>query len=44
MKKRGPDKFEVAVEFVNLSPDIRDKISFFILNKERELIRKKRLS
>jgi len=43
-EKKGPDKFEVAVEFVNLSPDIRDKISFFILNKERELIRKKRLS
>ncbi|WP_028840564.1 PilZ domain-containing protein [Thermodesulfobacterium hveragerdense] len=35
-------KFEVAVEFVNLNKTIREKISFFILQKEREIIREMR--
>jgi len=37
-------KYEVAIEFINLPCDIRDKLSFFVLNKERELIREHRYS
>lgn len=36
--------YEVAFEFVNLPKDIREKISFFILQKERELIRERKVS
>lgn len=36
-------KYEVALEFVNLPTHIKEKIGFFILNKERELIREKRV-
>jgi len=34
-------EYEIAVEFINIPPDIRDKISLYILNKQRELIRKR---
>ncbi|QER42348.1 PilZ domain-containing protein [Thermodesulfobacterium sp. TA1] len=33
------EKYEVAVEFINMPKDIKDKLSFFILQKEREIIR-----
>ncbi len=35
-------KYEVAIEFINLPCDIKDKLSFFVLNKQRELIREHR--
>ncbi len=34
--------YEVALEWINLSPDIREKLGFYILQKERELIREKK--
>lgn len=33
------DSYEVAVEFLPLPPDIREKLSFYILQKQREIIR-----
>ncbi|NPA40011.1 MAG: PilZ domain-containing protein [Thermodesulfobacteria bacterium] len=36
------DHYEVAVEFVNMPLEIREKIGFFILLKQREMIREKR--
>ncbi len=38
-KRNG--KYEVAVEFVNLPVDIKEKIGFYVLQKEREIIREK---
>ncbi len=35
--------YEVALEFINLPTHIKEKIGFFILNKERELIREKKV-
>lgn len=37
--EKKEEHYEVALEWVNLSPDIRDKLSFYILQKQRELIR-----
>lgn len=34
--------YEAAFEFINLPKDIKEKISFYILQKERELIREKK--
>jgi len=34
--------YETAVKFINLPKDIREKLSYFILHKERELIRELR--
>jgi hypothetical protein len=35
-------EYEVAVEFINLPLEVKEKIGFFILLKERELIREAR--
>jgi len=42
-EKKG-DHFEVAAEFVNMPLEIKEKIGFFLLLKQRELIREKRCS
>ncbi len=41
-EKKGKDSYEVAVKFINLPRDIREKLSYFVLQKERELIREMR--
>lgn len=41
-EKKEEKIYEVAVKFINLPKDIREKISYFILQKERELIRELR--
>ncbi len=40
--EKKDNKYEVAVKFINIPKDIQEKISFFVLLKERELIREKR--
>ncbi len=35
-------RYEVAVKFINMPKDIQEKISFFVLLKEREIIREMR--
>ncbi|MCS7278431.1 MAG: PilZ domain-containing protein [Thermodesulfobacteriaceae bacterium] len=42
--EKKDEEYEVALEFVNLPTHIREKIGFFILNKEREMIREKRVA
>jgi hypothetical protein len=41
--KDAPDGTLIGVEFVKLPIDIKEKLGLYILNKERELIREKRL-
>jgi hypothetical protein len=41
--KDAPQGTLIGVEFVKLPLDIKEKLGLFILNKERELIREKRL-
>jgi len=41
-EKKKEDVYEVAAEFVNLPKDIKEKLSYFILQKEREIIRELR--
>jgi len=41
--KDAPEGTLIGVEFVKLPIDIKDKLGLYILNKERELIREKRL-
>jgi hypothetical protein len=41
-EKKEEGIYEVAVKFVNLPKDIKEKLSYFILQKERELIRELR--
>ncbi len=41
-KKKEEDLYEVAAEFINLTKDLREKIGFFIFQKEREMIRESR--
>ena len=41
-EKKEKDFYETAVKFINLPKDIREKLSYFILHKERELIRELR--
>lgn len=40
--EKKEDYYEVALEWINLTPDIREKLGLYILQKERELIREKR--
>ncbi len=40
--EKREEYYEVALEWLHLTPDIREKLSFFILQKERELIREKK--
>ncbi|PMP67009.1 MAG: hypothetical protein C0190_04190 [Thermodesulfobacterium geofontis] len=40
--EKREDIYEVAIKFVNLPKDIKEKLSYFILCKERELIRELR--
>lgn len=40
--KKEKDLYEIAIEFINLPQKIREKLSYFILCKERELIRESR--
>uniref|UniRef100_A0A832GNA4 PilZ domain-containing protein n=1 Tax=Caldimicrobium thiodismutans TaxID=1653476 RepID=A0A832GNA4_9BACT len=40
--EKKDDVYEVALEFLPMSPDIREKLSFYILQKEREIIRQMR--
>ncbi len=41
--KDAPEGTLIGVEFVKLPIDIKEKLGLYILNKERELIREKRL-
>lgn len=41
-EKKEKNIYEVAIKFINLPKDIKEKISYFILQKERELIRELR--
>jgi hypothetical protein len=41
--KDAPEGTLIGVEFVKLPVDIKEKLGLYILNKERELIREKRL-
>jgi len=41
--KDAPEGTLIGVEFVKLPMDIKEKLGLYILNKERELIREKRL-
>jgi hypothetical protein len=41
--KDAPEGTMIGVEFVKLPMDIKEKLGLYILNKERELIREKRL-
>jgi len=41
--KDAPDGTLIGVEFVKLPMDIKEKLGLYILNKERELIREKRV-
>ena len=40
--EKKEDYYEVAIKFINLPKDIKEKISYFIFCKERELIRELR--
>lgn len=40
--EKKEDIYEVAIKFINLPKDIKEKLSYFILCKERELIRELR--
>ena len=42
--EKKEDHYEIAVEYINMPLEIREKIGFFILIKQRELIREKRCS
>ena len=39
--EKAGQNYEIAVEFVNLPIDIKEKIGFYVLQKEREIIREK---
>ena len=41
-EKKKENLYEIAVKFINLPKDIKEKLSYFILYKERELIRESR--
>ncbi len=41
-EKKEEGLYEVAAEFINIPKDLREKISFFIFHKEREIIRESR--
>ena len=41
-EKKGENLYEIGVKFINLPNDIKEKLSYFILYKERELIRESR--
>jgi len=41
-EKKRENLYEIAVKFINLPKDIKEKLSYFILHKERELIRELR--
>ncbi|MCS7149831.1 MAG: PilZ domain-containing protein [Caldimicrobium sp.] len=36
------NKYQIGIEWLPMSPDISDKLSFYILHKQREIIRKKK--
>lgn len=40
--RKKENLYEIAVKFINLPKDIKEKLSYFILHKERELIRELR--
>ncbi|MFN3921593.1 MAG: PilZ domain-containing protein [Caldimicrobium sp.] len=40
--EKKEENFDIALEFITLPPDIKEKLSFYILQKERELIRSRK--
>ncbi len=40
--EKKEDYYEVALEWINLPPYIKEKLGFYVLQKERELIREKK--
>lgn len=36
------NRYQIGLEWLPMSPDIRDKLGFYILHKQREIIRKKK--
>lgn len=40
--EKKEEKYEIALEWLTMPPDIKEKLGFYILQKERELIRIKK--
>lgn len=40
--EKQEEYYDVALEWLHLPPEVREKLSFFILQKQREIIREKR--
>ncbi|MGC9109407.1 MAG: PilZ domain-containing protein [Caldimicrobium sp.] len=40
--EKKEEHYEIALEWINLTPDIKEKLGFYILQKERELIRERK--